>query len=389
LTAIEFRNDAKAAPLRYAVGGMFAMIVAMGIGRFVFTPILPSMMEGAGLTPGQAGLIASANYAGYLIGAFLAAQAWGGGRELVSFRLALWASALLCFAMALADGVVAFSVIRLLAGLASAFVMVFGLTIVFSRLAAGGRLHLSWLHFGGVGVGIGASAVLVTALISVHLDWRAEWGGAAILSVLCLLPAGFLVGAGPLSVDAPRVEPALPRSPALFAVILAYGIFGFGYIITATFLVAIVRASHGSYVFEGLVWLATGIAATPSVLLWTGSVRRIGLVQTFALGCMVEAAGVAASVIVPGRIGPLIGGILLGGTFMAITAIGLQAARELAPEAPRRVLAMMTAAFGIGQIIGPLAAGYLASANGSFEGASLAAAAALTLSAAIAISARP
>jgi predicted MFS family arabinose efflux permease len=388
LTAADTK-DAGGSPLRYALGGMFAMLVAMGVGRFVFTPILPSMMRDAGLTPAGAGIVASANYAGYLLGALLASHGWAGGRERNLFYLGLWASAFLCFVMALADGVAAFSAIRFLAGMASAFVMVFGITIVFSHIDAGGRAHLRWVHFAGLGLGIAASAIVVTALVVVHLDWRAEWGGSAILSLIGVLFAGLLVGRGPLRDDTPQQESGLPRSTALYAVIIAYGIFGFGYIITATFLVAIVHAAHAGQVFEGLVWLATGLAATPSVLIWSAVTRRIGLVQTFALGCMVEAAGVAASVILPGPAGPMIGGILLGGTFVAVTAFGLEAGRRLAPQAPRRVLALMTVAFGTGQIAGPLAAGYLASASGSFESASLAAAAALTLAAAVAISARP
>lgn len=382
-------NDERHAPLRYALGGMVAMLVAMGVGRFVFTPILPSMMESVGFSPADAGIIASANYAGYLLGAYLASHGWAGGRERLIFLVSLGLSALLCFAMALFDGIAVFSTIRFLAGIASAFVMVFGSTIVFSHLAVANRSHYQWMHFGGVGVGIAASAVLVTALAAVHLDWRAEWGGAAILSAVGLLVAGLLIREGPLRHDTPHREPGLPRSPSLYAVILAYGIFGFGYIITATFLVAIVRAGNGGHTFEGIVWLATGLAGTPSVWLWSLMTKRIGLVQTFAVGCMVEAAGVAASVLVPGVAGPLIGGVLLGGTFIAVTAFGLQAGRLLAPEAPRRILAMMTVAFGTGQILGPLVAGYLASASGSYVTASLAAAAALMLAAATAISARP
>ena len=137
------------------------------------------------------------------------------------------------------------------------------------------------------------------------------------------------------------------------------------------------------------MWLATGLVGTPSVWLWSHMPSASGSVQTFAIGCIVEAAGVAASVLVPGAAGPLAGGVLLGVTFIAVTAFGLQAGRLLAPEAPRRILAMMTVAFGTGQILGPLVAGYLASASGSYVTASLAAAAALMLAAATASSARP
>jgi predicted MFS family arabinose efflux permease len=184
-------------------------------------------------------------------------------------------------------------------------------------------------------------------------------------------------------------EPALPKDPSLMKVIIAYGLFGFGYVVTATFLVAIVRQGGGGRVFEATVWMATGLVAFPSVWFWQKVAARIGVYAAYAVGCLVEVVGVTASVAMGGAIGPLLGGLLLGVTFIAVTALGLQTARQLAPQAPRRIFALMTAAFGLGQIIGPIVAGLLAQASGNFFLASIVAAAALLVSAAVTWSAAP
>jgi predicted MFS family arabinose efflux permease len=363
---------------------MVGMAVAMGIGRFVFTPILPGMMDELGLSPADAGWIASANYLGYLVGAFAAAGAWGAGRERGLMLAGLAASTVLAAAMGLTGNLVAFLVIRFLAGLASAFVMVFLASIVFSRLAAAGRSDLQMLHFSGVGVGIVLSSLTMGGLTAVHAHWPAGWYWAAVLSVVGFLAVFIMIDRGPAGHAADGPEPRLPRSGGLTRLIIAYGIFGFGYIVTATFLVAIVRQGEGGRAFEALVWLATGLAIIPSLYLWGLVARRYGPAAAFLAGCAVEAVGVAASVSLGGWIGPILGGILLGGTFVAITAFGLQASRLLAPDSPRRVFALMTASFGVGQIIGPIVAGILASRTGSYFVPSMAAALALLAAVAIA-----
>ena len=129
-------NPETTAPFRYAIAGMIAMAAAMGVGRFVFTPILPGMMEGLQLSASDAGLIASANYLGYRVGALLAAGGWAHGHERRVMLAGLGINALLLGWMGIADSLPAFLLIRFVAGLASAFMMIFMTAIVFSRIAA-------------------------------------------------------------------------------------------------------------------------------------------------------------------------------------------------------------------------------------------------------------
>ena len=367
-----------------AFGGLIALAAAMGIGRFVYTPILPFMEQALGLSKAEAGIVASANFLGYLLGALGAAAGRLPGRRRLWFLAALGISAVTTAAMGLASAVPVFLVLRLLGGAASAFVLVFGSALVLDRLAQAGRPGLSSVHFAGVGSGIAVSAVLVWGLGAAGADWRALWLASGALSLLALLAARALVP-GEAEAAAAQAGDSAPGGPdrRLLALTLAYGLFGFGYVITATFISTMVRGLPEIAALEGLVWLVVGLTAVPSVAFWAWLGRRWGNDRSFAIACLVEAFGVALSVLVTGPVAIVVAAALLGGTFMGITALGLINARALSRGDPRRAIAMMTAAFGLGQMIGPSFAGYAYGFGESFLLPSLVAAVALVAAAAL------
>jgi predicted MFS family arabinose efflux permease len=357
------------------------MAVAIGIGRFVYTPILPPMAAALGMSKATAGFIASANFLGYLAGALLAATPYVPGSRRRWLIVALAVSALTTGAMGAVSSTPAFLLLRFLGGVASAFGLVFASALVLDRLGAAGRPQLSAVHFGGVGTGMAASAALVSVLTWIGTGWRALWLASGLVSLTAVALVPVLV---PDRQDgAPPPTPAGGRSRGLAAFVVAYGLFGFGYVITTTFLVAIVRASPDVRPLEPLVWIVVGLAALPSVALWTRVARAIGIVRAYALACVLEAIGVGASVLWVTPAGVLAGGVLVGGTFMGLTALGLIRARQLATGDVRRTLALMTAAFGLGQIVGPAFAGIVSERSGSFVAPSLVAAAGLLLAAAL------
>ena len=346
--------------VKAAFGGMIAMAVGIGIGRFVYTPILPPMIAALGLSKATAGLIASANFAGYLVGALGAARAPLPGSRRWWLLGALAFSALTTGAMGLDGGVGWFLAMRFFGGVASALVLILASASVMDRLAAAGRPGLSAVHFAGVGVGIAVSAVLVTSVTS----WEAMWRASGIASAIGLVVIGFILPSEADQSAAPAVAGSLARDPRLRRMTMAYGLFGFGYVITATFLVAIVRAEVPA--LEPAIWIMVGLGAAPSVWLWGILGRRIGTARAFAVAAAIEALGVLASVASSGALAVSLGAVLLGGTFMGLTALGLTRARELARGDARRAMAAMTGAFGVGQIVGPLVAGVLSDALGGF-----------------------
>jgi predicted MFS family arabinose efflux permease len=314
---------------------------------------------------------------GYFAGALLAAVRLPGSRRAWLIG-ALAVNAATLAAMGLVSSMLALSVLRFIAGVVSAIGLIFASALVLDRLAAAGRTRLSAVHFAGVGVGIAISAALVALL---H-DWRTMWFASAALA----LAAGIAVIAlvppdhpGSHFTTGGRRAPLPTGFPPLA---IAYGLFGFGYIITATFIVAMVRSSKEIAALEPYIWVMFGLAAAPSVALWTRLGARWGILATYAIAAIVEAIGVAASAVWMTEATVILSAILVGGTFMGLTALGLIAAREGEGD-PRGRIALMTAAFSAGQIVGPTFAGYVYDVTGSFAGPSWCAAAALVLAAAL------
>lgn len=367
-------------PIALALGGAIALASAMGIGRFAYTPILPEMVAALNLTASKAGLIASANFAGYLIGALVAAASFFAPRRRGWMLGALLVSALTTGAMAATSSLFMFVLLRFLGGFASAFALVFTSSLVLDRLSAAGRGHLVGHQFAGVGAGIAISAILVAQLAAQHVAWQWQWIATAVLSLLAVFAVAALI---PARRDGGAVHAngnGGIGSP-LAALIVAYGLFGFGYVITATFLVQLVRTSAAIAPLEPVIWVIVGLAGIPSVAFWAAMGRRIGVGHGYALACLVEAAGVLSSVLWNAPAGAILAAILLGGTFIGITVLGLVGARRLAVGAASRIIGLMTASFGLGQIIGPIFAGWVHDLTGTFLLPSVAAAAALVLAA--------
>lgn len=362
------------------------MAAAFGFGRFVYTPILPHMIAD-GLSPTAAGFVAAVNYFGYLAGAVAGVTGIMGGNARAWFVGGLAASGLTMIAMAFTGNVWAFSVLRFVGGAGGAIIMVAGASLVFGPLVIAERGRYALAPFFGPGLGIAGSSLLVALLAGAGASWQAMWivtgaiASAATLAVVACLPSRSeqaIVGGG---VQSGHVH----WSRKLALLTLSYGLFGFGYVITATFIVVITRETPTLRFLEPFVWTIVGVSAAASIPFWSIVTRRFGELPTYVLGCMVEGAGVALSVIDPNPVGIVLAAVFVGGTFVAITAIGLQIGRRLAGGAPQKIQAIMTVAFGIGQVVGPLVAGTLRESSGSFLAASLAAAAALAVAAALAL----
>jgi len=206
-----------------------------------------------------------------------------------------------------------------------------------------------------------------------------QWGVLGIAATTLFVPAWLVLRPlarrpTPMSRSQDTDGRLVPTRPALTRLIISYGLFGFGYVVTATFIVAMARELDGEGYLEPLTWIIVGLLAMPSVLVWQWVADRMGMIPALRLAFAIEAVGVLLAGFGQGAAMLIAGGALLGGTVMGITALGLVAARQMSAESSGGVIGLMTGGFGLGQLIGPAVAGRLAEASGGFGMPSLVAA---------------
>ena len=361
--------------------GMLTLAAAIGIGRFAFTPILPIMQKDAGLSLAAAGWLASANYIGYFIGALSAI--WIRTRSAAIVRASLVAIALLTAAMGASHQPLAWFMLRALAGIASAWVLVFGSAWVLQRLAEMGSHGLGGVVFAGVGLGIALAGGL--CLVFLQLAWSSDstWiamGAVALLFTVMSWPGFASAGAGAPTAPGAATEAPL-RSTEHMRLIGSYGCFGFGYIIPATFLPAMARDVISDPGIFGWAWPIFGTAAVISALAagWLSS--RLTFRALWIAAHFILAFGVAVPVAWAGMRGILLSALCVGSTFMVATMAGMQEARRVAPNNAAGLMAAMTAAFAIGQILGPVLVSIVAGNPRGMDLTLIAAASVLTLGA--------
>ncbi|MGV8804529.1 MAG: YbfB/YjiJ family MFS transporter [Polaromonas sp.] len=355
-----------------ALAGLVSLAVAMGLGRFAFTPLLPMMLHDGVVDLPGASWLASANYLGYMLGALLCTlQPWAWrrwhGLPLLAYaslvRAGLLATGALTLAMAWQQPA-AWPGLRFAAGVTSGVVFVYTSGWCLSQLARLGVPGMGGIIYAGPGVGIVVSGLLASAMVAGQ--WRAASGWGVFGALAFVLSASvWRVLRGGAERLAPLAEPAAgaaatpvlqvprhgPAELAMFA--LAYGLAGFGYIITATFLPVIARSALPGSAWLDLFWPIFGLGVTAGALLAT----RLPPGKDFRLllaGCYgVQALGIVASLWSPSLAGFAVGSLLLGLPFTAITFFAMQEARRLRPATAASFMGLLTATYGVGQILGP------------------------------------
>ncbi len=354
--------------------GMLSLFIVMAIGRFSYTPILPFMQKATHLTNENAGLLATVNYLGYLIGAmiptFLIIKS-----KVVDLKIYLLINIISVLLMGVTQGFLVWNILRFIAGITSGTVFVLASNVVLESLNKGGKSHLSGFLYSGVGIGIFTSSIF----IQIYTDYN-TWASTWIILGIASLMLGFIVIffmkeiKEPVNLEQKTIHindqnSALYTKWFMVCFSIAYLLEGAGYIVTGTFLVAIVESIPDLKEYAALSWMFVGMVAIPSCVLWSILGNKIGFIKAIYLAFILQIIGVILPVFSHNIISLIISSCLFGGTFLGLTTLFMSRGQLMSAVSGRNLVALLTFIYSLGQVVAPYFAGILIGSSNNYNGA--------------------
>jgi len=368
--------------LKIATVATLSLAIAMGIGRFAFTPLLPLMQDDGLLDIEQGGLLASVHFVGYLLGALYAAKLPFSPK--LTLRISLITIAVSTIGMGVTSSFGLWVIFRFLAGVFSALTLVFVSNFYVRHLAEMGQSEKQGWVFSGVGLGIVAAGIGTLLIMISGLGSAASWQIFGVLSLLAAIVICVNIGSEIPDEKKTAAQTKAQKSPLLWSLIIPYGALGVGYIIPATYLPLMAKEVISSPLVFGWAWPIFGTAALISTLVAATLQKAFSIRQVWVASQIAMAFGLLMPVLFPHIISIVLAGICVGGTFMVITMMGMKETHRLAPaDDIMRHLAVMTAAFAVGQMVGPVLASSLYSVTQNFSVSLVLASAILVATAAV------
>ncbi|HCR97134.1 MULTISPECIES: YbfB/YjiJ family MFS transporter [Halomonas] len=352
------------------LAGVCSQLLCVGIARFAYTPLLPIMQQHTWMGDADGGWLAALNYAGYMLGAVLAASIRSIYIKDTLYRIGLVLAVLTTVGMALTENFWLWAALRFLAGLSSSAAMLLASGLILHWLMNHHQRGELGIHFAGLGLGIVLAAVAVELMLAFSLDWQSQWWIFGVLGAVLLVPAWRCLPrpvrpvAGAHHKALPAAKP--PSRTFMRLMLPAYFCAGYGYVINATFIVTIVErepllAGAGNWTFA-----VVGLAAAPAVMLWDLVARRLGYLGALVVAMSIQAVGIVLPAISSNLVVVLLSAVLYGGTFLGCVSLVLTMAGRLYPASPARLMGQMTLAYGAAQIFAPALTGMLAEASGHY-----------------------
>ena len=354
--------------LKVLSAGILSLILMLGIARFAYTPLLPLMQQQAGPGVSEGGWLAAINYMGYLSGAITASFISDLVLKDRLYRIGLVVAVVTTAGMGLTENLWLWAALRFFAGLSSAAGLLLGSGLILNWLIRHGYRSELGIHFSGIGLGIGLCAVAVE-LMQTYFDWSQQWLLFTLAGTLILIPAWAWLPRPDTTTLTRSGDPMLDTPPSrtfLRIFMAAYFCAGVGYVVSATFIVAIVDQLPGLAGRGAWTFMVLGLAGVPACIIWDLIARRIGDINALISAFLLQIVGILLPVIESSLTLAIIGAALFGASFIGIVSLVLTMAGRYYPTRPSKMMGKMTISYGVAQILAPAITGLLAERSGSY-----------------------
>ncbi len=361
---------------RQLILGMICLFIVMAIGRFAYTPIMPFMQQTGHMDNQSAGLLATINYLGYLIGAII--PIWiVVFSKVTDLKVYLLINIVSTILMGLFDNFTLWIIFRLIAGITSGTVFVLASNVALEALRAANKGRISGMLYSGVGLGIFTSSIFIF-LFTTENNWKITW---ILLGVFALVMGSFVffgmrqnsnVENETQTLNEKEDKPKVKLNKKfIWGFSIAYFCEGAGYIITGTFLVAIVKSIPEFADYAALSWMFVGLGAIPSTILWSMMAGKLGYSKATNLAFILQIIAVILPVFSESITSLVISSILFGATFLGLTTLFMSKAQTLMFQSNSKInlVASLTVIYSLGQMIAPALSGVLIGESGNYNAA--------------------
>ncbi|WP_312239768.1 YbfB/YjiJ family MFS transporter [Pantoea sp.] len=344
-------NQYKTNSIETMLTGILTLVAVMGIGRFSLTPQIPVMIGDGYLTLSSAGILASMNYIGYLLGAVHVSKMKH--RHAFFLKAGLAATVLVTILSGVTSNFALQCLFRFIAGVGGAWALIIVTSWTQLVLAGNNAPRLSAAVFTGPGVGIALSGLLAWIMALKHFNSSQSWYVYGVVALIASLAIWRYL---PAETEPARSETAEKErvGSGLKKLVLVYGLAGFGYILPATFLAQMAHSTFPDASQAAFFWPLFGLAAITGVLLVILFSARFNTQISLSAAMILQGLGVAAAVVVPDGTGLILATILTGLCFLSIMQLTMRFAREISSGSLAKTVGMLTSGYATGQLIGPL-----------------------------------
>ncbi|MDY3201001.1 MAG: YbfB/YjiJ family MFS transporter [Arcobacter sp.] len=354
--------------LSILIAGIFAIIVGIGVARFAFTSLIPSMLQDY-LDITFAGILASLNFAGYLTGSILSVFIKDINQKVVLFRIGLVLAILTTFVLGFSTNETYWIIARIIAGFAGAMALVVGSAIVMTKLKIESKTKAMGIHFSGIGFSILTTDLINRYILSSGGTWQESWKVLAIFGAILSIYSIYI-----LSFDKEVKQNVVKHKfdISIFTIfvillIMAYFTEGVGFVVQGTFLPDIINNLPGLAGYGNLTWTLVGLAGIPSCIIWMRLAHKYGSINIIIIALLIQMVGILIPTFTNNIYLNLLSGIFYGGTFIGLVALFMNLGGQLAKHNPVVLMGALTTSYGIGQVIAPLYSVYLIEKFGNYD----------------------